>query len=167
MPKPLLIVSIALGYLVAVLLLYSWINRPSSHDAWLNKISDAEARWQASNISSYELTGQATWGWHQHSFEISVVNGQIASSKCVLGYDALKGDSWCSTEFDASAHLVPALFERARALLEFGDEGCPQEDYFKAEFNWLSGVPTRISLDCPEAYDEEQDWRITFTQKTP
>jgi hypothetical protein len=167
LPKSLLIILILSGYLVALLLIYFWIGQPSYNDASLNKISDAEDRWLASNIRSYELTGQANWGWHQHSFQISVVNGQIINSNCELGYDELDGASWCPTKFNPSSYLVPALFKKARDLLEAGHEMCPQEDYFKAEFDRSNGVPTRIIFDCPDAHDEEEEWQVTLTPTTP
>jgi Family of unknown function (DUF6174) len=167
LPKSLLIALILLGCLIALLLISFWINKPSYYTAWMNKISYAETRWQLSNIRSYELIGQADWGWHQHTFQISVVNGRIVNSKCELGYDEPYDASWCSTQFDASTHLVPALFNKARDLLETGNQMCPQEDYFQVEFDRSNGVPTRISFDCPDVSDEQEEWQITFTPTTP
>ena len=134
---------------------------------WMQSISDAEGKWNASARNSYQLTGQANWGWHEHTFQIIVVDGQIVQAKCELGYDRPEGESWCETQFEASAHLVPALYNQAREMLEFGIEVSPRGNCFKAEFDKVNGVPKKLLIDCVNADDEQEEWKITVSEYVP
>jgi hypothetical protein len=133
----------------------------------MKSIADAEAVWKSSHPNSYQLNGQANWGWHEHTFQITVVDGQIVEAKCELGYDSLDGESWCETQFVASDHLIPTLYEKAREMLEFGIRISPRGNCFEAKFDKATGAPTWLFLDCNDAYDEQEEWKITVSQYVP
>lgn len=135
---------------------------------WLQDISDAEALWASNNITSYELVGRMRWAWHVHSFQVTVANGEIVSSRCESVYDNLTENHWCETEFDANDHTIPALFERTRELLKAGyGIASPQTECFIARFDFNIGIPNTLSFDCPKAHDEEEDWTIIFFNNMP
>ena len=134
---------------------------------WMKSISDAEAKWKTSHLSSYQLKGQANWGWHEHTFQITVVDGQIVDAKCELGYDELVGESWCKTQFVASTHLIPALYDTAREMLEFGIRISPRGNCFEAEFDQSNGAPKWLRMDCDDADDEQVEWKITVSPEVP
>jgi len=134
---------------------------------WEISISLVEGNWNASGLNSYQLNGQANWAWHEHTFQITVVDGQIIQAKCELGYDGLHGESWCDTQFKASAHLVPTLYNKAREMLEFGNSISPRGNCFEAEFDRSNGSPKRLQLDCANAQDEQEEWKITVSEYMP
>lgn len=135
--------------------------------SWMKSISAAESKWHASGINTYQLIGQANWGWHEHTFQITVIDGQIVQARCDLGYDRLVGESWCETQFEASAHLVPALYNQAREMLEFGTDISPRGNCFEAEFDKVSGAPKRLLIDCADADDEQEEWKVTVSEYVP
>lgn len=126
------------------------------------RISEAEAKWNSSGISTYQLTGTASWASHEHAFQIIVLDGQLVDSTCELAYDELNGAAWCLTDFQASAYTMPALFARARELLATGDRLAPGENCFQAGFDASTGVPLKMSLDCPPAQDQGEQWQMEF-----
>jgi Family of unknown function (DUF6174) len=132
------------------------------YQLWMDKVAQAEKKWQISNIDSYEVAGQATWGWHQHDFQITVTDGQITSFLCRLEYDESIGDKWCSTDYFASEYTVPALFAHARYLIKWSEQASPEKSCFYANFDEKTGVPVYMNLDCPSWHDEEEKWLILF-----
>jgi len=154
----------AIAFLLITVLLYVFFES-MNYSYWSRTISNAEARWESSQIKSYKLMGQANWGWHEHKFEVIVEDGKIVNSKCELGYDTQYGADYCTSYFNTSAHLAPALFDRARKLLKFGKEIAPREACFSADFDQDNGFPRKIYFDCNNADDEQEVWEITFIEE--
>jgi len=135
---------------------------------WLDNVSKAETLWASNKINSYEVVGRMSWAWHEHSFQVTVNDGEIINSKCESNHDAVTNNNWCETKFNANDHTIPALFERARELIKRGDEMTnSQDECFYASFDFDTGVPSHVSLACPNANDEQEEWSIIFFRNIP
>jgi hypothetical protein len=147
------------------------LKQQNTYREWLSRIDRFEIWWNSKQIDDYQISGHATWGWHGHSFQVTVVDGQIIDSVCKLEYDEFTGPGWCETEFEASDYIVPALFDKARAMVDFGQMMTKKynepQNCFRASFDFDTGAPTYLWLDCENANDEENEWIITISSIYP
>jgi hypothetical protein len=123
----------------------------------LKQLEQAEQTWTSQGITSYRIEVREVRSiWHAQTYTIIVENNQItdAQAQCI---PAPSESGTCEVQaYEAEDYLVPALFSRARSELQG-----PRAVSVKITYDPTYGFPSAISIDDPEALDD--DWSLGVT----
>ena len=124
------------------------------------QISDAEQKWLARNITSYQITVLHIQSiWHAQTNTITVRDGKVVDQKAKCIRAASEREACEAKPFEAEGFTVPGLFEIARARTEIEDG-----KWTKIEFDPNYGYPSIITYDNPNANDDDVRWSVEAFQ---
>lgn len=109
-------------------------------------INQAKQKWQEHNISNYHIVVVSKSIWHNHTYRITVKNGEVVeqSATCIHGAMESRLDECEIPPFNADDYTVPGIFALTESL-----------EWIEVTFNPQYGFPQKISHDVPDTIDEE------------
>ena len=125
-------------------------------------IADAEAKWQAKQITSYQIQIEEASFWHMQTNVITVKNNQVVNQTASCSKAILETTKCQVRPIQASEYTVPGMFARAKKYMQ--GESAP---FTKITYDETWGFPSLIVYNNTRVTDSGVSYRVIKFEVVP